>query len=139
VTPARLAAAALLALLVTAHPGAAQDGADARAAESVVLRQLQAFRDDDYDTAYTFAAAVIRQAFDRAAFERMVRTGYPEIARSAHAAVSRHETTVDDRRYVSVRILGANGVPIEATYELVREPAGWRISGVVTRPDGAPA
>lgn len=138
-TARRLAAAALLAVLVAAHPGAGQDDADARAAEAVVLRQLQAFRDDDYDTAYTVAAAVIRQAFDRAAFERMVRTGYPEIARSAHAVVSRHETTLDDRRHVTVRIMGASGARIVALYELVREPTGWRISAVVTRPDGEPA
>jgi hypothetical protein len=65
----------------------------------------------------------------------MVRTGYPEIARSAYAAVSRDEI-VDDRRYVTVRIIGASGSRIAATYELVREEAGWRVSGVVTRPDG---
>ena len=118
--------------------GAAQVD-EARAAERVVMRQLQAFREDDYDTAYTFAATVIREAFDRVAFERMVRVGYPEIARSAHASVSKHETTVDDRRYITVRILGANGVRIVATYELVREGTDWRISGVVTRPDGETA
>ena len=134
----RLGPLVLLALVVAAHPGAAQDD-DTKAAESVVLRQLQAFRDDDYDLAYTFAATVIRQAFDRAAFERMVRTGYPEIARSAYAVVSKHETTVDDRRYVTVRIIGANGARIAATYELVREETGWRVSGVVTRPDGEAA
>jgi hypothetical protein len=133
------AAAAVVVVLVTlatVHPTRAQNGADAKAAEAVVLRQLEAFRHDDYDTAYGFAAAVIRLAFDRAAFERMVRTGYPEIARSAYAVVSHHETTVDDRRYVTVRIIGANGNRIAATYELVREDAGWRISGVVARPEG---
>ena len=122
-------------VLVGAHGGAAQDD-EARAAERVVMRQLQAFRAGDYDTAYTFAATVIRQAFDRVAFERMVRTGYPEIAHSTQAVVSKHETTVDDRRYITLRILGSNGVRIVATYELVREGTDWRISAVVTRPDG---
>jgi len=50
--------------------------------------------------------------------------------------VSKHETTVDDRRYITLRILGSNGVRIVATYELVREGTDWRISAVVTRPDG---
>src|SRR5262245_24238272 len=98
-------------MLVGAHEVAAQND-EAQAAERVVLRQLQAFREDNYDTAYTFAATVIQQAFDRAAFERMVRVGYPEIARSAHAVVTKHETTVDDRRYITLRILGTNGVRI---------------------------
>jgi Domain of unknown function (DUF4864) len=125
----------ILLAVVGARPAGAQND-EAKAAEQVVMRQLQAFREDDYDMAYTFAATVIRQAFDRAAFERMVRTGYPEIARSAHAAVEKHETTVDDRRYITLRILGANGVRIVAIYELIREGADWRISGVVTRPVG---
>jgi hypothetical protein len=127
-----------LVLLVGAHDSAAPDD-EARAAERVVMRQLQAFREDDYDRAYTFAATVIQQAFDRAAFERMVRIGYPEIARSAHAVVTKHETTVDDRRYITLRILGTNGIRIVAIYELVREGTDWRISGVVTRPDGETA
>jgi hypothetical protein len=131
-------AVAILLLVAAARSGAAQDD-EAKAAERVVMRQLEAFRQNDYDTAYSFAASVIREAFDRAAFERMVRTGYPEIARSAHAVVTKHETTLDDRRYITLRILGANGVRIVAIYEMVREGAVWRISGVVTRPDGVAA
>ena len=48
--------------------------------------QLAAFRRNDFDTADTFASSMIRAMFDRQDFERMVRTGYPEIARSAAAA-----------------------------------------------------
>jgi hypothetical protein len=128
----------LVVVVVRVHGGAAQDD-EAGAAERVVMRQLEAFRADDYDTAYTFAATVIRQAFDRAAFERMVRIGYPEIASSAHAVVIKHETTVDERRYLTLRVLGTSGTRIVAIYEMVREGADWRISGVVTRPDGETA
>ncbi len=127
--------ALLLRGLVDAPGGAAQDDAGAKAAEAVILRQLEAFRNGDFDTAYTFAAASIQQTFDRPAFERMVTTGYPEIARSAFAVVSKNERASDGRRYVIVRILGVNGRRVEALYEMVQEDGGWKISGVVTKPD----
>jgi len=56
-------------------------------AMDTVERQLEAFRRDDYAAAYTHASAEIQAFFDLPAFERMVRTGYPEIARSARASL----------------------------------------------------
>ncbi len=127
--------ALLVLTLVDAHPSAAQGDPDAKAAESVILRQLEAFRNGDFDTAYTFAASSIQQAFDRPAFERMVTTGYPEIARSAVAVIAKNELTPEGHRCVTVRIIGINGNRIEALYELILEDGRWRISGVVTKPD----
>src|SRR6185436_11416522 len=54
--------------------------------KGVVKSQLTAFRDDDYVTAYTFAAAGIKTKYPLAAFERMVKTGFPAIARFKSAA-----------------------------------------------------
>jgi len=127
--------AVLAQALVAVPPAAAQDDADARAAESVILRQLEAFRTGDFETAYTFAAAVIQQTFDQPAFERMVTTGYAEIARSAFAVIAKNERAAEDRRYVTVRIIGFNGHRIEALYEMTREDGQWKISGVVMKPD----
>ncbi|HSE04526.1 MAG TPA: DUF4864 domain-containing protein [Methylomirabilota bacterium] len=106
---------------------------DAKAAAEPVVRQLEAFRRDDYDTAYAFASEEIQLQFDRLRFEIMVRSGYPEIARSTHASVTGTELRPEGRAYVTVRIVGANGQIIEALYELVWEGA-WRINGVATRP-----
>ena len=36
---------------------------------------------------------------------------------------------------VRAAVRGVNGRGIEAVYEMVREDRGWRINGVVTRPD----
>lgn len=99
-----------------------------------VMKQLEAFRRDDFDTAFTFASGAIRAQFDRPSFETMVRRGYPEIARSAFAAVVKTELPSDGIAYVTVKIRGANGQSIEALYELTWED-DWKISGVVTRPD----
>ena len=104
-------------------------------ATDIVMQQLDAFRRGDFDAAYTFASAMIREMFDRAAFERMVRAGYPEIARSSAAHVTGSRTGPDATLYLIVKIRGENGAAIEALYELVREEGSFRINGVVTRPD----
>ena len=108
--------------------------ADAKAAAEPVVKQLEAFRRDDYDTAFTFASTEIQAQFDRQSFEVMVRRGYPEIARSTFAAVVKTALVPEGSAYVTVKIRGANGQSIEALYELVWQ-GGWRINGVVTRPD----
>ena len=123
------------AFLVAGSPARAADPDDAiRAATRVVMAQLEAFRRDDFTAAYGFASAMIRQIFDRERFEEMVRGGYPEIARSAAAVVSRAEFVPNDTVSLTLRIQGANGQTVEATYEMVREAGDWRINGVVTRP-----
>ena len=77
---------------------------------------------------------MIQAQFDRAAFENMVRRGYPEIARSTFAAVTKTELDSPGLAYVTVKVRGANGQAVEALYEMIWED-GWRINGVVTRPD----
>jgi hypothetical protein len=109
------------------------DKSDVKAAAEPVVKQLEAFRRDDNDTAYTFASEEIRLQFDRLRFEVMVRSGYPEIARSTVATVTGTELQPEGRAYVAVRIVGANGQIVEALYELVWQGA-WRINGVATRP-----
>ncbi len=75
----------------------------------------------------------IHGIFDREAFERMVRGGYPEIARSASASIVETAVAPNGQVYLGVRILGTNGRAVDATYELVQDGGGWRINGVVTR------
>jgi len=125
---------AALVLLLLAAPGLAQPAADEKAAGELVLRQLEAFRRNDYDTAYGFASTEIKSLFTRQSFERMVRTGYPEIADSTRARIAGASKEAD-RVYVVVKIRGTNGTHIEAVYEMVREAGAWKINGVVARTD----
>ena len=136
-TPSRALLALLLALAAFGVTGAEAQplDADAQAAGRSVMQQLEAFRRDDFSTAYTFASVTIRQMFDRARFEQMVRGGYPEIAHSASATIEGSRRGDAGEIYLLVRIVGDNGRAIEAVYELVSESGGWRINGVVTRPD----
>lgn len=136
----RIAARGLLvALVVAAAPvlgaSAARAQQDLKAAADTILGQLEAFRRGDYDAAYTFASESIRELFDRENFERMVKTGYPEIARSATATVDQATIAPNGRAYLIMKIRGANGGRIAAIYEMVWEDGRWKIAGVVSRPD----
>jgi hypothetical protein len=136
-TPSRALVVLLLALAALAASRAAAQplDADAQAAGRIVIQQLEAFRRDDFSTAYTFASVTIRQMFDQGRFEQMVRGGYPEIAHSSSAAIESSRRGDAGEIYLLVRIVGDNGRAIEAVYELVSESGGWRINSVVTRPD----
>jgi Domain of unknown function (DUF4864) len=134
--PALAALAVALVLPLASAVAQAPPGvADVQTASEPVMKQLEAFRRGDFETAYTFASAEIRQRFDRAQFEEMVRDGYPEIARSSFAVVAEGERAPNGHVYLVLKIRGANGVGIEAVYEMVSEPGGWKINGVVTKPD----
>ena len=124
----------VLTLLVCAGAAWAQAEKDAKAAAEPVVMQLEAFRHDDYDTAYTFASEEIRAQFDRRGFEAMVRRGYPEIASSTFALVTKTELRSEGLAYVTIKIRGTNGQAVEGLYELVWQ-SGWKINGVATRPD----
>ena len=129
-------ASALAVVSLCASAVAQADKTNPKSAAEPVVKQLEAFRRGDFDTAFTFASGMIRAQFDRQAFETMVRGGYPEIARSTFAAVTKTELETPGLAYVTVKIRGVNGQAVEALYELIWEE-GWKINGVATRPDAA--
>jgi hypothetical protein len=126
---------ALVLLAVLPAAARAQLAADEQAAAESVLRQLDAFRENDYDTAYAFASTEIHSLFTRPTFERMVKSGYPEIANSSRARVASARKEPDGRVYLVLKIRGANGSHVEAVYEMVRETGAWKINAVIARPD----
>jgi Domain of unknown function (DUF4864) len=132
---AGLRVAVALASLALAAGAVAQSDPDVDAAGWIVLQQLDAFRRDDFDTAFTFASASIHDLFDRARFEEMVRGGYPEIARSLSAVIDGSKRGDGGELFLFVTIRGVNGRAVQAVYEMVKEDGRWRINGVVTRPD----
>jgi hypothetical protein len=127
--------ALVLAATLVAAALHAQTPEDRERASEPVLRQLEAFRRGDYDLAYTFASTEIQSLFDRPAFERMVKSGYPEIADSARARVVERRVAPDGHVFLLLKIHGANGRHVEALYDMVWEAGVWRINGVVARPD----
>src|SRR5262245_19993206 len=114
---ARLALVLVVTLAPFVGPVPARSQLDLKAAAETVLDQLEAFRRDDYDAAYAFASEEIHRTFDRTAFERMVRNGYPEIARSRSAAVEHATVAPNGHAYLIVKIRGASGRDVEAIYD----------------------
>jgi Domain of unknown function (DUF4864) len=128
---------ALAAWAVLAGSAAAQRDPDVDDAGRIVMQQLEAFRRDDFQTAFTFASRSIRDMFDTARFEAMVRGGYPEIARSVRASIDGSKRGDAGELYLFLHVQGDNGRAVEAVYEMVKEAGTWRINGVVTRPDSS--
>ena len=66
-----------------------------------------------------------------------MRSGYPEIARSARANIDGSKRGDAGELYLFVRVHGENGRAVEAVYEMISESGLWRINSVVTRPDSS--
>lgn len=128
--------AALLLALLLAAPAYAQilppgvSATDRATIEAVIGRQLDAFRRDDADGAYAFAAPGVRQLFPTAdGFMAMVRRGYPPVYRPRAAEFS--ELALRDGAIVQeVELVGPDGRAVLALYTMVRDEAGgWMIGG----------
>jgi hypothetical protein len=97
----------------------------------MVETQLAALRRGDLEAAYGCASAALQARLPVAAFARMLQQTYPEIWHNERAtfALVRDEGA---RASVVVRVAGKAG-EADFEYGLVREPAGWRINGVLRR------
>lgn len=100
---------------------------------NVIESQLAAFRDNDYERAYTFAAVTIQRQFAPADFESMVRQGYPVIAASETVSFG---PALDNGReaVVTVLVQGRDRRVVRYQYLLIREGKGWKINGVFAAP-----
>jgi hypothetical protein len=102
-----------------------------RAAIRVVIdSQIAAFRRDDGEAAFSYAAPSIRHMFGTVDnFMAMVRGGYRPVYRpqSYHFGTV---TVVDDLIVQKVHIVGPDGSPVTAFYIMEKQPDGtWRIAG----------
>jgi len=95
----------------------------------VIESQLAAFRQDDYARAYHFAASSLKTQVSLPAFERLVRTSYPVIAKSSAVQFG---VILDNggEAMVNASIVGESGGIRHYQYILERERSGWKIMGV---------
>ena len=117
--------AALIAL-AAAWPAQADEGA----IRGVIGDQIAAFRADDFETAFGFAAPSIRRLFGTSSnFGAMVRQGYPMVWRPG----SVEYLTTTPRGAVweqDVLVTDAGGRLHLLRYSMVETGDGWRIAGV---------
>jgi hypothetical protein len=123
----RLILALCLAVGLTAPAQAQSDPSDV---ESVIRSQIDAFLQDDFETAFTFASPGIKRLFGTPEnFGRMVQQGYPMVWRPAEVTFLGRETaggTVLQR----VQIVDSGGTVHTLLYQLTPGGAGWQINGV---------
>jgi hypothetical protein len=128
----------LLALGLAAATASMRAGAtplndtDADAVRQVVVTQLQAFADDDADSAFATATPSVREAIgEPGRFLAMVRGAYPMVYRPAAVAFLKPQDNSGTVLQM-VRITDGDDKSWIALFALERQPdATWRISGCV--------
>lgn len=128
----------VLLILIVAAPAAAQRatpaadvGTDDRIAiQKVISGQIAAFRRDDADAAFAFAAPGIQRMFGNAeTFMSMVRGGYRPVYRPREFTF-RELVVIDGHLVQPVAVVGPDGGRVTALYHMERQPDGsWRIAG----------
>ena len=128
----RLFLSFVAAIMVVLPAQADEDvsGDDAVAIREVIESQLDAFKRDDGNEAFGYAAPAIQNKFQSVdIFMEMVRTGYPAVYRSIDASFEAPrkigETTIQE-----VVVTGQTGASFLAVYTMEQQADGsWRING----------
>jgi hypothetical protein len=105
---------------------------DAQKVQSVIIAQLDAFAQDDADSAFATATPAVREAIGNSGrFLAMVRGAYPMVYRPA--SVTFHKPEEDEGTVLQlVEIKDTNEKSWLALFALEKQPdASWRISGCV--------
>jgi hypothetical protein len=125
-----VALAALSAAGVVAAKPLRLGAGDWRAIQAVIAKQLNAFRLNDGDVAFSLASPGVRQVFESADnFMEMVRTEYGAVYRPR--AYRFLEPAVFDGEPVQpVEVIALDGAVSIAVFSMERQPnRSWRISG----------
>lgn len=118
---------ALIMSLVVALPRAEAQQADIQA---VITNQIEAFKKDDFGTAFTFAHPSIQGIFQTPEnFGRMVAQGYPMVWRPSDVQYLSLKQE-SGRTLQQVQIKDATGKVFVLEYSMAETSDGWRINGV---------
>ena len=108
---------------------------DRQAIRQIIGRQLDAFRRDDGQAAFSYASPEIQRQFQSPeAFMRMVRLAYPQVYR-AREVDFRELLTAQGAPTQAVLVVGPDGGTAMALYRMEKQPDGsWRIDGCALLP-----
>ena len=117
------------------HAEDAPTTADTRSVQAVIAAQMGAFKRDDGEAAFSFAAPAIKEMFRTPEiFMEMVRQQYAPVYRP-HYVEYLEPIAVGNRFMQPLILTGENGVTVLARYALSRQASGdWRIIGVTLSP-----
>ena len=142
--PFRLVAALLFCITVLSGALHAEDAppeADIAGVQAVISGQMEAFKRDDGEAAFAYAAPGIMSIFaSPEIFMEMVRQQYAPVYRPQFVEFL-EPLAIGDHFMQPLILTGENGVTVLARYSLRRQSSGdWRIIGVSLSPapDQAP-
>jgi hypothetical protein len=99
--------------------------------EEVISSQIEAFRIDDVETAFSFASPMIHKIFRSPEnFGNMVRNGYPMVWRPADVVFLRQKVE-GETVYQEMRFVDLTGVNHSFVYEMIQVSGIWKINGVL--------
>lgn len=104
--------------------------AEASKIQTIISAQIEAFQQDDVETAFTFASPKIQKMFGSPEkFGKMVQNGYPMVWRPSDMTFLRQKA---DGGVVlqEMRFFDADGVGHAFIYEMVEVSGSWKINGV---------
>ena len=107
-------------------------GASAQQAEieGTISSQIEAFKADDFDQAFTYATPNLQRLFQTPQnFERMVTQGYPMVWRPAEVDYLELEERGSEF-WQKVQIIDQKGRRHLLLYRMQQTSEGWRIGGV---------
>lgn len=126
---------AILGLLLLVS-GAGASRAQEAEILSVIARQIEAFKADDFAAAFAFASPGIKRLFGSPErFGEMVREGYPMVWRPGQLRFSGLQTQ-GDRMVQSVVVTDRAGAIFVLDYHMIEREGGWLIDGVMLRRTG---
>jgi len=106
--------------------GQAQDVA----IQGVIARQIEAFKADDFATAFGFASPAIKGIFGTPErFGQMVRQGYPMVHRPTEVRFLELRE-IQGRLWQRVMMTDAAGQAHLLEYQMIETAEGWQINGV---------
>ena len=98
--------------------------------QDVISAQIEAFRADDFEKAFTYASPTIRGIFGTSErFGVMVRQGFPMVWRPGAIRFLEFRPNAGGTDQL-VLIRDAEGVFHTLKYEMIETPEGWKINGV---------
>lgn len=98
--------------------------------QRTITSQLEAFKIDDFEQAFTYATPNLQRMFQTPQnFERMVTGGYPMVWRPAEVEYLDLEERGGDF-WQKVQIVDQKGGQHLLLYRMQQTDAGWRIGGV---------
>ena len=98
--------------------------AETKAAKAVIMKQLEAFKADDYEEAVKYQASGLRDSFaSTEQFRQIIKENYPQFAN--YKSVTWGKARIDGPLLqVQIVITGQDDVEIAALYSMIKEDVG---------------